>query len=25
VRLTNWDATELAGLVEKGVPVEFVG
>jgi lipoprotein-anchoring transpeptidase ErfK/SrfK len=25
VRLTNWDATELAGLVEKGVPLEFVG
>lgn len=25
VRLTNWDATELAGLVEPGVPVEFLG
>jgi lipoprotein-anchoring transpeptidase ErfK/SrfK len=24
VRLTNWDARELAGLVEKGVSVEFV-
>ena len=24
VRLTNWDAKELAGLVEKGVPVEFL-
>jgi lipoprotein-anchoring transpeptidase ErfK/SrfK len=23
VRLTNWDAQELAGLVAKGVPVEF--
>jgi len=23
VRLTNWDAEELAALVEKGVPVEF--
>ena len=23
VRLTNWDAKELAGLVAKGVPVEF--
>jgi lipoprotein-anchoring transpeptidase ErfK/SrfK len=23
VRLTNWDAEELAGLVAKGVPVEF--
>ena len=23
VRLTNWDAAELAGLIEKGVPVEF--
>jgi len=23
VRLTNWDAEELAGLVKKGVPVEF--
>jgi lipoprotein-anchoring transpeptidase ErfK/SrfK len=23
VRLTNWDVEELAGLVEKGVPVEF--
>ena len=25
VRLTNWDAGELAKLVEPGVPVEFVG
>jgi lipoprotein-anchoring transpeptidase ErfK/SrfK len=25
VRLTNWDAGELATLVEPGVPVEFVG
>jgi lipoprotein-anchoring transpeptidase ErfK/SrfK len=24
VRLTNWDARELAGLVEPGVTVEFV-
>ncbi|GGK18528.1 L,D-transpeptidase family protein [Salinarimonas ramus] len=24
VRLTNWDAEELAGLVEQGIPVEFV-
>jgi lipoprotein-anchoring transpeptidase ErfK/SrfK len=24
VRLTNWDALELAGMVEKGAPVEFV-
>ena len=24
VRLTNWDATELSKLVEKGVPVDFV-
>jgi len=24
VRLTNWDAQELAKLVQKGVPVEFV-
>jgi lipoprotein-anchoring transpeptidase ErfK/SrfK len=24
VRLTNWDAEELAGMVEKGVTVEFV-
>jgi lipoprotein-anchoring transpeptidase ErfK/SrfK len=24
VRLTNWDAVELAKLVKKGVPVEFV-
>ncbi|MGJ3263520.1 MAG: L,D-transpeptidase [Salinarimonas sp.] len=24
VRLTNWDAEELAGLVETGTPVEFV-
>ena len=23
VRLTNWDVEELAGLIEKGVPVEF--
>ncbi len=23
VRLTNWDALELAGLVERGIPVEF--
>ena len=23
VRLTNWDALELAGMVEKGTPVEF--
>ncbi len=23
IRLTNWDAEELAGLVKKGVPVEF--
>ena len=23
VRLTNWDAKELLGLVAKGVPVEF--
>ncbi len=25
VRLTNWDAEELAGMVTKGVVVEFVG
>ncbi|KAA2235773.1 L,D-transpeptidase family protein [Salinarimonas soli] len=25
VRLTNWDAEELAGMVEKGVKVEFTG
>ena len=25
VRLTNWDATELAAMVKAGVPVEFVG
>ena len=25
VRLTNWDAEELAGMVEPGVVVEFVG
>jgi lipoprotein-anchoring transpeptidase ErfK/SrfK len=25
VRLTNWDAEELAGLVEKGIVVEFIG
>lgn len=25
VRLTNWDALELAAAVRKGVPVEFVG
>ena len=24
VRLTNWDATELAGMVSKGVPVVFL-
>ena len=24
VRLTNWDAEELAKMVEKGVPVEFI-
>jgi lipoprotein-anchoring transpeptidase ErfK/SrfK len=24
VRLTNWDAAELAKLVKPGVPVEFV-
>jgi lipoprotein-anchoring transpeptidase ErfK/SrfK len=24
VRLTNWDATELSAMVEKGVPVEFI-
>ena len=24
VRLTNWDAEELAKMVEKGVPVDFV-
>lgn len=24
IRLTNWDATELAGMVEKGVEVSFV-
>ncbi|MBD2746822.1 murein L,D-transpeptidase [Microvirga sp. BT688] len=24
VRLTNWDVQELAGMVEKGTPVEFV-
>jgi lipoprotein-anchoring transpeptidase ErfK/SrfK len=24
VRLTNWDATELAAMIEKGTPVEFV-
>lgn len=24
VRLTNWDATELSTLVDKGVPVDFV-
>ena len=23
VRLTNWDVEERAGLIEKGVPVEF--
>jgi lipoprotein-anchoring transpeptidase ErfK/SrfK len=23
IRLTNWDVEELAGLIEKGVPVEF--
>lgn len=25
VRLTNWDAAELADVVRKGVPVEFLG
>lgn len=25
VRLTNWDALALAGLVKRGIPVEFVG
>ena len=25
VRLTNWDAEELAAMVEPGVPVEFIG
>jgi lipoprotein-anchoring transpeptidase ErfK/SrfK len=25
VRLTNWDAEELAQAVSKGVPVRFVG
>jgi lipoprotein-anchoring transpeptidase ErfK/SrfK len=25
VRLTNWDAEEVAAMVEKGVPVEFLG
>lgn len=25
IRLTNWDAEELAKMVEKGVPVEFIG
>ena len=25
VRLTNWDVEELAGLVKRGTPVEFVG
>lgn len=25
VRLTNWDANELAGMVKPGVPVDFVG
>ncbi len=24
VRLTNWDAARLAGLIEPGVPVEFI-
>ena len=24
VRLTNWDAKELASMVERGTPVEFV-
>jgi lipoprotein-anchoring transpeptidase ErfK/SrfK len=24
VRLTNWDVQELAGMVEKGTPVEFI-
>jgi lipoprotein-anchoring transpeptidase ErfK/SrfK len=25
VRLTNWDALQLAGAVRKGIPVDFVG
>lgn len=25
VRLTNWDAREMAGMVDQGVPVAFVG
>jgi lipoprotein-anchoring transpeptidase ErfK/SrfK len=25
VRLTNWDALQLAAVVEKGTPVEFIG
>jgi lipoprotein-anchoring transpeptidase ErfK/SrfK len=25
IRLTNWDARELAGLVDKGTPVVFSG
>ena len=25
IRLTNWDAEELSQMVQKGVPVEFVG
>jgi lipoprotein-anchoring transpeptidase ErfK/SrfK len=25
VRLTNWDVEELAALVKKGMPVEFIG
>jgi lipoprotein-anchoring transpeptidase ErfK/SrfK len=24
IRLTNWDAKELAGMVEKGMKVEFL-
>jgi lipoprotein-anchoring transpeptidase ErfK/SrfK len=24
IRLTNWDVEELAKLVEKGTPVEFI-
>jgi lipoprotein-anchoring transpeptidase ErfK/SrfK len=25
IRMTNWDARELAGMVEQGTVVEFVG
>jgi lipoprotein-anchoring transpeptidase ErfK/SrfK len=25
IRLTNWDASELAGMVGPGTPVELVG